>query len=62
VKRFAYLGTGLGIVLMFIGVKMLVGGWIHIPTGISLAVVGTILGIAVAVSILRPPSKPSNDS
>jgi tellurite resistance protein TerC len=58
VNRFAYLGTGLGIVLMFIGIKMLIGGFYIIPIGISLAIVASILVVAAIVSILWPPKKP----
>ena len=55
VNRFSYLGKGLGIVLAFIGVKMLLGDIFHIPTGWSLAVVGFILASSVILSLLRPP-------
>ncbi len=49
---FRYLGQGLSMVLMFIGVKMLAAHWIEIPTHIALAVVGAVLAVAIAVSIL----------
>jgi tellurite resistance protein TerC len=58
VSRFAYLGAGLGFVLMFIGVKMLVGDVYHIPIGISLLVVAAILFGAIAISLLHPPKEP----
>jgi tellurite resistance protein TerC len=57
VNRFAYLGTGLGIVLMFIGVKMLVSGIYPIPIGWSLGIVAAILVGATALSLLCPPKK-----
>jgi tellurite resistance protein TerC len=58
VRRFAYLGTGLGIVLMFIGVKMLISCFdIIIPIGISLAIVATILACAIISSLLWPPKQ-----
>ena len=38
VSRFAYLGTGLGIVLVFIGIKMLISGFYEIPIALSLGV------------------------
>jgi tellurite resistance protein TerC len=56
VSRFAYLGSGLGIVLMYIGFKMLISGVYSIPIGISLAIVAAILAGAIALSILFPPS------
>ena len=52
-KRFHYLSLGLGLVLAFVGVKMLVSGIFPIPISISLAVVVIILGGAVAASLLR---------
>jgi len=57
VSRFAYLGAGLGIVLMFIGIKMLIGSVYHIPIGLSLSIVASILIGAIVISILWPPKK-----
>ncbi len=53
--RFAYLGAGLGIVLIFIGIKMMLSGYYAIPIGWSLATVAAILAGAVLVSLLFPP-------
>ena len=53
---FRYLGAGLSVVLMFLGAKMLAENWIHVPTHISLFVVGCILTIAVTASLLAKPS------
>lgn len=55
VHRFHYLRLGLSIVLVFIGVKMLVGivGW-HVPIGLSLAVVALVLTTSVVASLLFP--------
>jgi tellurite resistance protein TerC len=58
ITRFAYLGTGLGIVLIFIGAKMLFSGFFEIPIGLSLMVVAMILAGAVVISLLHPPQKP----
>lgn len=49
---FRYLGTGLSIVLMFIGAKMLAERWVEIPTGASLGVVGAVLTVAVVASVV----------
>ena len=54
ITRFCYLGTGLGIVLMFIGVKMLVSSFYAIPIGLSLAVVAAVLAGSIALSLLFP--------
>ncbi len=48
--RFVYLKVGLAAVLVWVGVKMLLLDVYKIPTGVSLAVISTILGIAVTVS------------
>jgi tellurite resistance protein TerC len=55
VNRFAYLGTGLGMVLMFIGIKMLVGSIYHIPIGLSLSIVVLILAGSIVLSVIFPP-------
>ncbi|HWM91807.1 MAG TPA: TerC family protein [Thermoanaerobaculia bacterium] len=52
--RFRYLGVGLGLVLVFIGAKMLTHNWVHIPTSWSLGVVLGILALAMIASLLRP--------
>jgi len=59
VRRFAYLGTGLGLVLIFIGFKMLGSSIYTIPTVLSLAIVACILAGSVALSFLFPPKKRS---
>lgn len=43
-ERFSMLKYGLAIVLVFIGIKMLIVEFYHIPVSISLTVVGVILG------------------
>ena len=52
IRKFRYLKAGLGAVLLFVGVKMLLGEYYPIPIGISLAVIGIILGMSVLVSFL----------
>jgi len=42
------------VVLMFIGVKMLISEFVHIPIALSLGVVATVLGGSVIASILLP--------
>jgi tellurite resistance protein TerC len=54
--RFRYLRVGLAIVLVFVGAKLLSAGFLHIPPLVSLAVVASILGLAIAASLLRSPS------
>lgn len=49
--RFTYLRYGLAGILVFVGAKMLVHPWVHIPIGISLAVIGTVLATSIVISI-----------
>src|ERR1700733_11759936 len=44
---FRSLNAGISAVLIFVGGKMVAEPWLHLPTGISLTVVGAILGAAV---------------
>jgi len=52
--KFHYLGFGLGLVLIFVGTKMLLHEWVPIPTGWSLGIVLAVLTVAIAASLLRP--------
>src|SRR5215510_12298689 len=53
--KFAYLKVGLGLVLVFVGAKMIVEPWLHISVGISLAMVTAILATTMIVSLLVKP-------
>jgi tellurite resistance protein TerC len=55
VRKLRYLKVGLSLVLAFIGVKMLVESYLHIPELISLAVVVSLLVGSALISLLRPP-------
>jgi tellurite resistance protein TerC len=61
VSRFAYLGTGLGIVLIFIGAKMLIGSIYHIPIGLSLSIVAIILLGSIVLSLIYSPKNPRSN-
>jgi tellurite resistance protein TerC len=54
VERFRYLKTGISIVLAFVGLKMLVADFWHIPSGLTLMVVAGVLGVSTFVSLLVP--------
>ena len=49
--RFVFLNYGLAFVLSFIGIKMLIMHWIHIPVGTSLAVVFGAIGASILISL-----------
>ncbi|HEY6945172.1 MAG TPA: TerC family protein [Candidatus Acidoferrum sp.] len=57
IDRLRFLDEGLAVVLVFIGSKMIGEHWISIPVGVSLAVVGGVLLIALLLSILVPSKK-----
>jgi tellurite resistance protein TerC len=51
--RFRYLNVGLGVILAFVGIKMLIAEWYHIPTGLSLAFIAVTLAVAIIASLKR---------
>src|SRR5690349_10125160 len=52
-SRFHYLGTGLAIILIFIGAKMVASPFYHLSSLHSLVVIGVVLGASVTASLLR---------
>lgn len=55
IDKFQYLKLGLAVVLTFVGVKMVIESFIHIPTAASLGFVALTLTVAIVASLLRPP-------
>ena len=53
--RFHHLSTGLAIVLLFIGLKLLADPWLHLPPAASLVVVAAIVVASVIASVASPP-------
>ncbi len=51
--RFTYLQHGLAVILAFVGVKMIIAEWYHIPTGASLGFIGLVLAVSIWLSIRR---------
>jgi tellurite resistance protein TerC len=49
--KLRYLNVGLGIILAYVGVKMIVSEWYHFPTVASLLVIFVILGVTVWLSL-----------
>lgn len=56
-KLFHYLHYGLSLILFFIGTKIILEKWVVIDTNISLIVVGSILLLTMALSLLIKPKK-----
>ncbi len=53
VQRFRYLNVGLAVILAFVGVKMLLSHFVHIPIGLSLGCIAVVLAGTVVASLLR---------
>jgi tellurite resistance protein TerC len=51
--RFVLLKYGLGVILLFVGTKMLIEHWVPISSGISLLVIATILATSIILSLKR---------
>ena len=51
--RFEYLERGIAAILIFVGVKMALSLWFHIPTYVSLAVIGAVLAASVLWSLRK---------
>ena len=60
--RFHLLKYGLALVLVFIGAKMLVMPWFHMPVQWSLGIVGSIILTSVILSLKLSRRKPSNSA
>jgi tellurite resistance protein TerC len=70
ITRFRYLRSGLALILILIGAKMLLAYWMRVPTGLALLGILVILGIFLAASLAakaqsadspRPAVPPSKD-
>jgi tellurite resistance protein TerC len=53
-EMFEYINYALSGILVFVGVKMIIAGWYHIPTIISVSVIIGLLVISVIASIYFP--------
>jgi tellurite resistance protein TerC len=51
--KFHYLKTGLSIILVFVGIKMLLSNVVHISTVISLLIILIVLAFAIGASMVR---------
>ena len=51
--KFVYLKPGVAFILVFVGLKMTLSAWVHIPTALSLAVIVLTLATAIGLSLRR---------
>ncbi len=49
--RLVYLNRGLGVILFYVGVKMIVSRWYHIDAFVSLAIIAVVLTVTVVTSL-----------
>jgi len=56
--KFVHLKTGLAVILSFIGVKMLIVKWFHLPIWLSLSVILGVLAISIVASLVTTRSRP----
>lgn len=52
-KFFHYLHYGLSCILVLIGIKMLISGWIRLPIHVVLGIVVAILTLSIGISLLK---------
>ena len=57
VSKFQYLNLALGLVLAFVGIRMVISGWHEIPIAFSLGIVATLIGLSILASLLRKPAE-----
>jgi len=57
--HFQYLQTGLGVILGFVGIKMTVSYWWHMPIAASLSVIALILTVSIVASLRSTPETQS---
>lgn len=53
-EYFHYLNYGLAAILIFIGLKMLTGEFIHLPLALELGIIGGLLLLSIGASLLFP--------
>ena len=58
--KFKFLQQGIAIVLLFIGLKMLLEKWIHLPIWVSLVVIIVCVSFSLVFSVYREKHKKSN--
>jgi tellurite resistance protein TerC len=52
-RSFYYLKHGLSLVLIFIGIKMLIEDFLHVPIGVSLGVIAILLAVSILASLRK---------
>lgn len=58
-SKFRYLNVGLGVILGFVGIKMMLVEVIHLPTWLSLGVITCVLTATIVASLRAEQRHPS---
>lgn len=53
-SRFCYLKYGVAVILFFVGFKMIISHFVHIPTLLSLGIILAILAVSIIISSKKP--------
>jgi len=61
VKLFSLLKYGVGLVLVFVGIKLMIGRFYHIPTGIVCLVLFGAIGGSMLASVLKETYFPDDE-
>ena len=54
IDKFHFLKYGLALVLLFVGVKMVIADWYHVPIVVSLGVIAGLLTLSIVASVMWP--------
>jgi tellurite resistance protein TerC len=60
--KFVHLKVGVAAILIFVGIKMVISSWIHIPTTVSLGVILLFLTVATWASIRGEERMPTGSA
>ena len=60
-ERFHYLSHALGAILLFVGIKLVITPWYHIPISISLGIIVVILVLAIIFSLWKAKQVEQSD-
>lgn len=58
-SKLCYLNIGLAVILIFIGIKMIITDYLHVPVGVSLAFIASVLTLTIVFSLLASRKKKS---
>jgi tellurite resistance protein TerC len=57
VDKFYYINHAISLILGYVGVKLMIANFIHIPVGLSLTVIAFILAVAMLASLWKERNK-----